>query len=56
VGTKVQEWELSLYVKNILNQYPNLGDEVAEIVEVPGRPRYIVGPPRSIGIAFVKQF
>jgi len=56
VGTKVQEWECSLYVKNILNKLPNLGDEVSELPELSGRPRWVVGPPRSVGVAFLRRF
>ncbi|HUI63117.1 MAG TPA: TonB-dependent receptor [Steroidobacteraceae bacterium] len=55
-GTRLGDWEYSLYAKNLLNEYANLGDEISEIVEFPSRPRYIVGPPRVIGLEVRKKF
>jgi iron complex outermembrane recepter protein len=50
IGTQLNSWDVALYMKNILNQYPNLGDEISEVVSYPGRPRYLVGPPRTAGV------
>jgi iron complex outermembrane recepter protein len=47
---------VSVYAKNVLDSHPNLGDEVAEVVETIGRPRYIVGDPMSVGVEVQKKF
>jgi hypothetical protein len=47
---------LSLYAKNVLDSHPNLGDEVAEVIETIGRPRYLVGNPTSVGFEVQKKF
>lgn len=56
VGTEMGDWEYSLYGKNLLNEYPNLGDEISEIVQYPSRPRYVIGPPLSIGLEVRRSF
>ena len=50
VGTVINNWQPSLYVKNITNARPNLGDDLSELVALPDRPRFEIGPPRSIGL------
>jgi iron complex outermembrane recepter protein len=47
---------VSFYAKNVLDSHPNLGDEIAEVVETAGRPRYIVGDPTSFGVEVRKKF
>jgi iron complex outermembrane receptor protein len=56
VGTEIHDWQFSLYGKNLLDEYPNLGDAISEIVEYPGRPRYIIGPPLTVGLEIQKKF
>lgn len=56
IGTTINRFQYSVYAKNILNEHPNLGDMVSEIVELPGRPRYIVGNPFTIGIEVQSRF
>jgi len=56
VGGKQESWEASLFVKNLLDKRGNLGDEQSEISELPGRPRWMITPPRTIGIDVKKQF
>jgi outer membrane receptor protein involved in Fe transport len=56
VGTTIDDLQLSLYGKNVTNSHPNLGDEVSEIVETFGRPRYVVGPPTVVGVEIRKKF
>jgi outer membrane receptor protein involved in Fe transport len=50
IGTTLQHLELAAYAKNITNSRPNLGDEIPEVVALPNRPRYIIGPPRTVGL------
>jgi iron complex outermembrane receptor protein len=56
LGTTLNSWKFALYAKNIGNEHPNLGDEISELVQTFGRPRYVVGPPRTIGIEVRKSF
>jgi iron complex outermembrane recepter protein len=56
VGGKHESWEASLFVKNLCDVRGNLGDEQSEISELPGRPRWQISQPRTIGIDVKKQF
>ncbi len=56
VGGKHESWEASLFVKNLCDVRGNLGDEQSEISELPGRPRWMITTPRTIGIDVKRQF
>lgn len=56
VGGKHESWEASLFVKNLCDVRGNLGDEQSEISELPGRPRWQITQPRTIGIDVKRQF
>jgi iron complex outermembrane recepter protein len=56
VGGKHESWEASLFVKNLFDVRGNLGDEQSEISELPGRPRWSITTPRTVGIDVKKQF
>src|SRR5579871_4971657 len=55
-GGKLDTWEASLFIKNVADVRGNLGDEQSEISELPGRPRWMITQPRTIGIDLKKQF
>lgn len=50
VGGKHESWEASVFVKNLFDVRGNLGDEQSEISELPGRPRWLITTPRTIGL------
>ena len=50
------DWEVSLFVKNLTNTHANLADSRAIAAETPGRPRFATNRPRTIGIDFRKRF
>ena len=50
VGLKRGSLEASLFAKNLLDKRANLGDEQSEISEIPGRPRWLIAQPRTVGI------
>jgi iron complex outermembrane receptor protein len=56
VGGKHESWEASLFVKNLCDVRGNLGDEQSEISELPGRPRWMITQPRTIGLDVKRQF
>ena len=56
IGGKHESWEASLFVKNLFDVRGNLGDEQSEISELPGRPRWMITTPRTVGIDVKKQF
>jgi outer membrane receptor protein involved in Fe transport len=56
LGGKHESWETSVFVKNLLDVRGNLGDEQSEISELPGRPRWLITQPRTVGIDVKKQF
>lgn len=55
-GGKHESWEASLFVKNLCDVRGNLGDEQSEISELPGRPRWMITQPRTVGIDVKRQF
>jgi iron complex outermembrane receptor protein len=56
VGAKRDAWETSVFVKNVFDVRGNLGDEQSEISELPGRPRWQITTPRTIGIDIKRAF
>lgn len=56
LGGKHESWEASVFVKNVFDVRGNLGDEQSEISELPGRPRWAITQPRTIGLDVKKQF
>ena len=56
VGGKQESWEASLFIKNLFDVRGNLGDEQSEISELPGRPRWAITTPRTVGIDIKRAF
>lgn len=52
LGTTFGKWDISLSGKNLTNQHANLSDTISFAAETPGRPRYIINRPRTIGVDF----
>ncbi len=50
------DWEVSLFVKNLTNTHANLADSRAIAAETLGRPRFATNRPRTMGIDFRKRF
>jgi iron complex outermembrane receptor protein len=50
------ELEYALFVKNAGDVHPNLGDQLSNGAEDPGRPRWETGTPRSYGIDIRLRF
>ena len=50
VGGDIGQWETSLFIKNLFDVRANLGDEQSEVSEIPGRPRWLIAQPRTIGL------
>lgn len=48
--------QYSLFIKNIGDVHPNLGDQLSQAAEAPGRPRWEIGPPRTYGVEFQETF
>jgi iron complex outermembrane receptor protein len=48
--------EYALFVKNLADAHPNLGDQISGGAEFQGRPRWDTGPPRTYGIEFRAKF
>ncbi|MHB8528750.1 MAG: TonB-dependent receptor [Caulobacteraceae bacterium] len=56
IGGQVSRYEISLFVKNLGDVRANLGDEIPEVGELPGRPRWLIGLPREVGIDLKASF
>jgi outer membrane receptor protein involved in Fe transport len=56
VGGSSGALEASLFAKNLFDVRANLGDEQSEASELPGRPRWLIAQPRTIGVELRYRF
>ncbi len=49
-------WELTLFVNNVFDKRGVIGDLIPEGAELPGRPKFFVVRPRTIGVQLRKDF
>ena len=49
-------WEVALFARNLFDKLGEIGDLQPEGAQLPGRPRYFVTRPRTIGIQMKRQF
>ena len=50
VGLSGPRYKATLFVRNLTDKIANLGDNRSIAAETPGRPRWVVGRPRTIGL------
>jgi outer membrane receptor protein involved in Fe transport len=50
IGVHQGPWEVGLFARNLFDVRANLGDVNPEVGELPGRPRWLIATPRTIGI------
>lgn len=50
IGVTTDAWEFAGYIDNVGNVHANLGDDSSGAAELPGRPRWLVSPPRTYGV------
>ncbi|CAN5580195.1 TonB-dependent receptor [soil metagenome] len=55
-GVIIKNYTLSLYADNLFDKKTNLSDEAPVTSIVPGRYRYFVGPPRTVGASLKYNF
>jgi iron complex outermembrane receptor protein len=55
-GAMVNAYTVTLFVKNLLDARPNLSDENPEVAIAPGRYRFFVGQPRTVGVDLKLNF
>ena len=56
IGLTNARYKAALFVRNLTNEIANLGDNRSIAAETPGRPRWVVSRPRTIGLEFGVQF
>lgn len=56
VGLANERYRLALIARNLTNEIANLGDNRSIAAETPGRPRWVVSRPRSIGLELGVDF
>ena len=56
LGLANERYRLALIARNLTNEIANLGDNRSIAAETPGRPRWVVSRPRSIGLEFGVDF
>lgn len=56
LGLANDRYRLALIARNLTNEIANLGDNRSIAAETPGRPRWVVSRPRSVGIELGVDF
>jgi hypothetical protein len=56
VGMDQGPWETALFARNLFDKLGEIGDLQPEGAQLPGRPRYFVTRPRTIGIQVKREF
>jgi iron complex outermembrane receptor protein len=56
VGMNQGPWETALFARNLFDKLGEIGDLQPEGAQLPGRPRYFVTRPRTIGIQIKREF
>ncbi len=49
-------WNIALFADNLFDRRANLGDITPEVGELPGRPRWRIAQPRTIGLHIRRDF
>jgi iron complex outermembrane recepter protein len=55
-GFRKDSLECAFFIKNLFDVHPNLGDQLSNGAEDPGRPRWETGPPRTYGVDIRMRF
>lgn len=56
IGFNQGPWEVALFARNLFNTLGEVGDLMPEGAQLPGRPRYFVTRPRTIGVQLRREF
>lgn len=56
LGLASEHYKVALVVRNLTNEIANLGDNRSIAAETPGRPRWVVSRPRSVGLELGVDF
>jgi iron complex outermembrane receptor protein len=56
VGVDQGPTEVALIARNLFNEHAEIGDLAGESAELPGRPRWFIAPPRTIGLLLRRAF
>ncbi|GAA6152487.1 TonB-dependent receptor [Pseudoteredinibacter isoporae] len=56
VGIRDERYRLTLFANNLSNEIANLADNRSLAAETPGRPRFVVSRPRTLGLEFALEF
>ena len=51
-GLSNERYKVGLFVRNLTDKIANLGDSRSIAAETPGRPRWVVSRPRTVGLEF----
>jgi outer membrane receptor protein involved in Fe transport len=55
-GVDQGPWEVGFFARNLFDVRANLGDVNPEVGELPGRPRWLIATPRTIGLQLRRDF
>ncbi len=55
-GVTQGPWQFTLFVDNVFNKLGVIGDLLPEGAELPGRPRFFVTRPRTVGLQLTRKY
>lgn len=56
IGLEKERWTVALFARNLTNNIANIGDNRSIAAETPGRIRFVVSRPRTVGIDLQYRF
>ena len=56
IGLSSERYKAALFARNLTDKIANLGDNRSIAAETPGRPRWVVSRPRTVGLEFGVYF
>ena len=56
LGLRNEKFGITFYGRNLTDDIANLGDSRSLAAETPGRPRFVVSRPRTLGFQFSANF
>lgn len=56
VGVDQGPWEVAIFARNLFDKLGEIGDLLPEGAQLPGRPRYFVTRPRTVGLQIKRDF
>ncbi len=56
LGMESADWQVGIYARNLFDESARIARARAAIIDIPGRPRYVINRPREFGISLNRRF